>query len=144
MKQDLKQEAMLEIKAFKTQLYKSYRDHNENFEASVDDMIPFLKTHIDAYIQSRVQFFKPIPANELIYRCRNTDEKLEIKFSEFSAPPADKTQNLRMSREGTSYFYGAFDLFLMFFHLIHFQKNYLSRFSFSYYLSNVKNFTNYL
>ena len=42
MKQDLKQEAMLEIKAFKTQLYKSYRDHNENFEASVDDMIPFL------------------------------------------------------------------------------------------------------
>jgi len=109
MKQDLKQEAMLEIKAFKTQLYKSYRDHNENFEASVDDMIPFLKTHIDAYIQSRVQFFKPIPANELIYRCRNTDEKLEIKFSEFSAPPADKTQNLRMSREGTSYFYGAFD-----------------------------------
>lgn len=110
MKQDFKQEAMLEIKAFETQLYKSYKNNNGIFEDSVNEMFPFLESHISAYIHSHVQLFKPIPANKLIYRCRNTNEKLDTsKFAEFTAPDADHTKDLRMSRKGTSYFYGAID-----------------------------------
>ena len=107
MKQDLKQEAMLEIKAFNELVY---NNNNAYFEKLVKDMIPFLCNHLNAYIHSHVQFFKPIQANELIYRCRNTNEKLDTsKFSEFTAPEVKFTKDLRMSRKGTSYFYGALD-----------------------------------
>lgn len=103
---ELSEYAQLTIKAFHTQLYKKA---NKNFDELVYEMVPFLKGHIDSYILSNASFFVPLEKNTSIFRGRNDEKEIKSDFKEFTAPPVEKTKNLRMSREGVSYFYGSLD-----------------------------------
>lgn len=104
MKRD-ENDALLTLKAFHSQILKF---RNEPFEDLVEKMIPFLIEHLNAYIHANVPLFRQLNESDL-FRCRNTNEKINPVFKELTSPPKEKTIDLRMSRKGTSYFYGSLD-----------------------------------
>ena len=99
-------EALCAVKAFHKQLYKEDRS---NFDDLVKKVEVFLIDGLNSYIHTKTSFFVEIDKCDKIYRCRNANLEIDMKFEELTSPPVKHTRSLRMSRKGVSYFYGSLD-----------------------------------
>ena len=96
-------------------MFHSYIDHaraklnGDTPEGDPDGEMYLLNEFFYDFDQFMPEHTKEIPADTQIYRARLAKPGETFKHKEITSPPLTRTRNNRMSPQGISYFYGAFE-----------------------------------